>query len=61
MDKVNYYSAPEVSKLLGVHVETVRRWLRSGKLGSSKPGRYLISAKNLQKFMNDHKMVVTGK
>lgn len=61
MKEINYYSAPEVSKLLGVHVETVRRWLRSGKLGSSKPGRYLISAENLQKFMNDHKMKVTGK
>ena len=58
MKEVNYYSAPEVSKLLGVHVETVRRWLRSGKLGSSKPGRYLISAGDLQKFMDEHKKAV---
>jgi excisionase family DNA binding protein len=44
----------EVAELLGVHKETVRRWILAGKLKSAKTGReHLISRADLQAFWKE--------
>lgn len=47
------YSPDEAAEALGVHKETVRQWLRSGKLGGVKAGPRLwrIRESDLQKFL----------
>lgn len=48
------YTVDQVAKLLGVNKETVRRWIRSGKLeahlSGSKKGGYLITQRALDVF-----------
>jgi excisionase family DNA binding protein len=45
------FQLEEVAELLGVHPESVRRWIRAGKLKAMKAGRqYLISRTDLQAF-----------
>src|SRR3954454_499432 len=39
MDNDRFLSTEEVAKLLGVHINTVARWIKSGKLPSTKIGR----------------------
>src|ERR671938_47656 len=39
MDNDTYLSTEEVAKLLSVHINTVSRWIKSGKLPSTKIGR----------------------
>jgi excisionase family DNA binding protein len=46
----------EVAFFLGVHAETVRRWVRSGKmesrkLGSTSRAQYRISEESLHNFI----------
>lgn len=44
-----YYSAEEVAKLLGLHVRTVRRFIREGKLKALRIGKqYRITEGNLR-------------
>jgi excisionase family DNA binding protein len=47
------YSPEEAAEILGVHQETVRQWLRSGKLGGVKAGPRLwrVRESDLQKFL----------
>lgn len=47
----------EVSKVLSVNEQTVRKWIRQGKLKASKPTgkNYIIQAKDLQNFINGNK------
>lgn len=48
------YSTEEVAKLLGVDVQTVRRWCREGTLKAAKLGRhYRISRLELSRFWMD--------
>jgi len=48
------FSLEEVAELLGVHKETVRRWILAGKLKSAKTGReHLISRADLQAFWKE--------
>lgn len=48
----DYYTAPEVSKLLGVHYQSVMNWVRSGKLRAVKLGRvWRISKEALAEFV----------
>ncbi len=45
------FQPDEIAELLGVHPESVRRWIRAGKLKAAKAGRYLlISRAELQTF-----------
>ena len=45
------FHVEEIAELLGVHPESVRRWIRSGKLKSAKAGReHLVSRVDLQAF-----------
>lgn len=54
MDKEQYYSIEEVSKMLKVAYLTVYRWVQSKKLKAYKAGRqYRISKINLKKFLNN--------
>src|SRR3954471_760683 len=39
MDNDRFLSTEEVAKLLGVHINTVARWIKSGKLPTTKIGR----------------------
>ena len=56
MNKDQYYSIEEVSKMLKVAYLTVYRWVRSGKLNAIKAGKqYRIGKKELDKFVNKHK------
>lgn len=52
----NLYTTQELSKILKVDVQTVRHWLRSGKIPATKlageNGDWRIKEKELQKFIN---------
>src|SRR5918912_2947493 len=53
MDNDTYLSTEEVAKLLSVHVNTVSRWIKSGKLPSTKIGReYRIPRSAIENRMN---------
>lgn len=50
------YSVKQVSEMLQTNPETVRRWIRSGKLyavQSSKKGGNVISEESLRRFLKD--------
>jgi excisionase family DNA binding protein len=52
MEKEEYYTIEEVSKMLKVAYMTVYRWIRSGKLGAVKAGKqYRVSKKCLNEFI----------
>jgi excisionase family DNA binding protein len=45
-------SAQEAAAITGLHIETVRRYLREGRIPARRIGRmYLIDAKVLQRWM----------
>lgn len=53
-----HYTAPEVADRLRLHVETVRRWIKDGRIDAkTKPGRsgkeYLIPASELDRLLED--------
>lgn len=50
-----FYTTKEVAKILGVHVDTVRAWIRGGILEACKPsgkgkGRYRIHKLDIPTF-----------
>ena len=51
------YSVKEIARLLQTNPETVRRWIRKGKLeatrGSSRKERSSVSSEALQKFLKE--------
>ena len=48
----DYYSAEEIADLLDLHVRTVRRFIREGKLEATRLGKqYRISAQELSRFV----------
>lgn len=56
MNKTEYYSIEEVSKMLKVAYLTVYRWIKSGKLVSIKAGKqYRIKQFDLDNFCNNSK------
>ena len=53
MAENTYLSTEEVAKLLNVHSNTVARWIKSGKLPSTKIGReYRISREAIENRMS---------
>lgn len=49
------YSPEEVAQALGLHLNTVRKMLRGGKLPSVRFGaRYVIPAKALEELLEAH-------
>lgn len=56
MDKEQYYSIEEVSKILKVAYLTVYRWVQSKKLTAYKAGKqYRIEKDELRKFIGKTK------
>lgn len=46
------YTPEEAAEALSVHRETIRQWLRSGKLGGVKVGRlWRVRERDLQKVL----------
>lgn len=52
-EKQRFYTPQELAEMLGVHLQTVRKWYRSGKLGHYKLGHrdVRISQEQLDNFM----------
>lgn len=56
MDKEQYYSIEEVSKMLKVAYLTVYRWVQSGKLIAHKAGKqYRIKKFDIDRFVEKYK------
>lgn len=52
------YTVENIAAMLNVNKETVRRWIRSGKLEGtilSKKGGYVVSEEQLNKFLSQYK------
>ena len=57
------YDIPEVSKMLGLSVETIRKYLRTGKLKGSKLGKsWKITEEEVREFyeINSNKHMTKG-
>lgn len=46
-----FYTPQEVAAMLGVHLQTVRKWYRTGELECYKVGRVRISESQLEAFL----------
>ncbi|MCF7949835.1 MAG: helix-turn-helix domain-containing protein [Spirochaetia bacterium] len=47
-----FYTPTETSEMLEAHKNTVRRWIKEGKLKASRKGKtYWIEGKEIQRFM----------
>jgi excisionase family DNA binding protein len=52
---LNIYTVEEASQVMKIPVETLRKYLRQGKLEGSKAGRkWLISEDNIRDFLKDN-------
>lgn len=54
-----YFSMEEIAELLGVHISTVRRWIREGRLPAinvctSKRSRWRVSQAALDEFLEEN-------
>jgi excisionase family DNA binding protein len=48
----NYYSSQEIAELCGLHLKTVQKFMREGKLPATKIGReWRVSGNELSRFM----------
>jgi len=51
-----YLNAPQVAKLFGVNIQTVRAYIRSGELPAAKVGRrYVVSGDDIDTFIEARK------
>lgn len=61
---MRFYSVIEVSKMLDVHAETVRRWIREGKIhslqGAGRHG-YRVTDEHLRAFIAENPSFLTEK
>ena len=46
-----FYTAPEVANILGVHLRTVYRWIDEGNIKAVKVGQWRISKEALEEFL----------
>jgi excisionase family DNA binding protein len=52
IEGIKFYTIPEVAEALHVTPQTVRNWIRSGKIKSQRIGRpILITESNLKEFL----------
>lgn len=52
IDDVKAYNVQEVSRLLGISAQTVRAYIKCGKLKAQKTGtRYMITEETLKAFI----------
>lgn len=55
--KMVFYTPEQIAKLLQVHLETVRRYIRNGEMKAGKIGRqYRISETDLMEFYESKKV-----
>jgi len=51
-----YFTVEDIAEQLGVSVDTVRNWIKQGKLDAYKVGRdYRISREQFEKFMEERR------
>ena len=51
-----YLNTPQVAKLFGVNIQTVRAYIRSGELPAAKVGRrYVVSGDDIDTFVQARK------
>lgn len=52
-DDIELIKLVEISKKLGIHIVTLRRYIKSGKLKAQKLGNsYFVSKENFKEFIN---------
>jgi excisionase family DNA binding protein len=53
IEGIKFYKIPEVAEALGVTPQTIRTWIKQGKIKSQRIGRpILITENNLKEFLN---------
>ena len=59
LDDLRTLTVEEVAEVLGVHAESVRRWVRDGSLQAARwGGRLHITAEAVRQFQNVRKVIV---
>jgi excisionase family DNA binding protein len=54
IEGIKFYTIPETAKVLGVTPQTVRAWIKRGRLKGKRVGRpILITENNLREFLQD--------
>lgn len=57
----SYYTPDEVAKSLGLHPNTVRKWLRAGRLSGVRVGnRWRVRERDLEAFLEPGKPTEGG-
>lgn len=52
----SYLNVPQVAKILGVNIQTVRAYIRNGELSAAKVGRrYVITREDVDRFIEKRK------
>jgi excisionase family DNA binding protein len=53
IEGIKFYTIPETAQALRVTPQTIRAWIKQGKIKSQRIGRpILITENNLRKFLN---------
>lgn len=53
IEGIKFYTIPEVAEALNVTSQTIRAWIKQGKIKSQRIGRpILITESNLKEFLN---------
>jgi excisionase family DNA binding protein len=53
IEGIKFYTIPETAKALRVTSQTIRTWIKQGKIKSQRIGRpILITERNLKEFLN---------
>ena len=56
MEKITYYSPEDIANNFNIKADTVRKWIRDGKLKAVKLGRmWRVSENSLQEFIKTNK------
>ncbi len=64
MSEEQWYTVEDITEILKVHEQTVRRWLRDGELTGVLLGRkagWRIRASELERFLDERDTAKTGK
>ena len=52
-DELQVYRTEEIAEVLGLHSETIRRWIRDGRLKAKKVGgQYFIGRSDIAEFVS---------
>ena len=57
LNEDRFYSPAEVAEYLSVNVQTVRRWIQAGELGTYRIGRFWrVSREQVEEFLKAHEV-----